>query len=602
MLSRVPFSKVSIDDGFWTPRIETNTRVTAWACIKQCENTGRVANFTNAGLLLAGRQHEAFQGLMYNDSDVYKVLEGVAYVLRNQHDAALENKADEIIAEIASAQYPDGYINTYFTLVMPQARWTDMMYHEMYCMGHLIEAGIAYYEATGKKTLFETSVRAADHLYQTFYKGGVHWIPGHQEIELALVKLYNATADSRYLDLARYLVEQRGQGYPFLDVIKPCRDQMGGAKYNQDDKPVAQLSEISGHAVRAMYYYAAIADLAAIDGNADYAAVMDRIYASMMRNMYITGGIGQSRSNEGFTADYDLPNDSYCETCAAVGVVYWASRMNRLKGVAGYMDEAERAIYNGSISGISLAGDRFFYVNPLVSDGSHHRMPWHNTSCCPTQITRFLPSVGDYIYASDDQGIYVNLYIQSSADIEWQGGCVMLRQTTNYPWEGAVALCLEQDAPAPFTMKLRIPHWCMAFKAFVDGVQLERPTMKNGYLLVPNCSKAGQTIRLELEMPVRLVTADERVEANRGRVAVARGPLVYCMEAADNPGISDYAVTDSSHFVTEALADLGNAVAIRDIVGGGVFIPYYAWDNREAGAMQVWVPCRGETAHGLYSR
>ncbi len=602
MLNRVPFSSVSISDGYWAPRIETNTQVTAWACIRQCEDTGRVANFTNAGLLLAGKPHGEFQGLMYNDSDVYKVLEGVAYVLRGREDPALARKADEIIAAIASAQHPDGYINTYFTLVMPEARWTDMMYHEMYCIGHMIEAGIAYREATGKEVLFGVSVRAADHLYETFFKGGIHWIPGHQEIELALIKLYHVARDSRYLKLARYLVEQRGHGYPFLDVIKPCRDQMGGARYNQDDKPAEELSEISGHAVRAMYYYAAITDLAATDGNAAYEAAMDRVYGSMLRNMYVTGGIGQSRSNEGFTADYDLPNDSYCETCAAVGVVYWASRMNRLKGTAGYMDVAERAIYNGSISGISLSGDRFFYVNPLVSDGSHHRKPWHNTSCCPTQITRFLPSVGDYIYATDEQSVYVNLYIQSEAAIGWQGGRVSLRQTTDYPWDGRITLTLDQDAPRPFTLKLRIPDWCLGFRAEKDGERLERPVLENGYLPVPHLGKAGQTVTLELEMPVRLVIADERVEADRGRVAVARGPLVYCMEETDNPDMGNYAVTDGSCFVTEPAPSLGNALALRDVAGGGVFVPYYAWDNREEGAMQVWTPWVRERTDWLYSR
>ncbi|MEG2086677.1 MAG: glycoside hydrolase family 127 protein, partial [Angelakisella sp.] len=379
---------------------------------------------------------------------------------------------------------------------------------------------------------------------------------------------------------------------PFLDVLKPCREEMGGAKYNQDDKPADELSEISGHAVRAMYYYSAITDLAALEHNTGYEAAMDRVYASMQRNMYLTGGIGQSRSNEGFTQDYDLPNDSYCETCASVGVVYWASRMNRLKMRANYMDVAERAMYNGAIAGISLSGDRFFYVNPLVSDGTHHRKPWHNTSCCPTQITRFLPSVGDYLYAIKGSTIFVNLYVQSKAKIVLSEETVTLSQTTNYPWDGNITIRLEENLKTPVVLKLRIPDWCRGFVLSQNGKSLASSCVTDGYVTVSGCCKAGDTVRLELEMPIRLVTADERVVQDRSKVAVARGPLVYCMEGTDNADMADYAITDGSRFVTQHSEELGGAVTILDAVGGGVFVPYYAWDNRDAGTMQVWVTYR----------
>lgn len=600
MLSRISFSKVTINDSFWQPRIATNSTVTARACINKCLETGRVANFENAGKWLRGQPHDAFQGLMYNDSDVYKVLEGVAYTLRGGENLLLEECADRIIEAIASAQHPDGYINTYFTLELPQARWTDMMFHEMYCIGHLIEAGIAYSEATGKDTLLEVSIRAADHIWERFYQADISWIPGHQEIELALIKLFFATKEQRYLTLSRYLVEQRGKGHPFFDVIKPCRDRMGGAKYNQDNLPASSLCEISGHAVRAMYYYAAITELAATDGNYSYEAAMDRVYSSMLRNMYITGGIGQSSSNEGFTADYDLPNDCYCETCAAVGVVYWASRMNRLKARADYMDVVERAMYNGAVSGVSLGGDRFFYVNPLVSDGSHHRKPWHSTSCCPTQITRFLPSVGDYLYAVSTDSVFVNLYIQSKTVLDWQGGQMELIQTTDYPWEGSVALSFAKATSAVLQLRLRIPEWCRGFSLSLNGDRLTEVPVEDGYVTVKRKFEDGDTLRLDLEMPVRLVRADTKVIQNTGRVAVAKGPLIYCMEEVDNPGMSEYAVTDRSCFTARRSDELQGAVTLLDMTYGGVFVPYYAWDNRCEGAMQVWVPYREERQDCLY--
>lgn len=591
MLKRVSFRDVRIEDSFWSPRIRTNGASTVKACIAKCMETGRVANFVNAGKLLRGEEHEPFQGLMYNDSDVYKVLEGAAYTLHTYPSEELKQQVNAIIDAIASAQHPDGYINTYFTLARPDGRWTDMGYHEMYCIGHLIEAGIAYFESTGDRKLLDMGIRAAEHIYQNIYEKQIHWIPGHQEIELALLKLYFLTGEEKYRTLSQYLVEQRGHGYPFLDIISPCVDEMGGRKYNQDGVPAEALSHISGHAVRAMYYYCAITELAALNGRTDYTAAMERVYGSMLRNMYITGGIGQSRHNEGFTEDYDLPNDCYCETCAGVGVVYWTSRMNRLLEKAEYMDVAEMAMFNGAISGVSLDGEKFFYVNPLVSNGNHHRQPWHKTSCCPTQISRFIPSVADYVYATDDAGtVYVNMYMQSQGDFECGSQRIRLSQKTDYPYSSRIVVSLENSLTSPITLKLRIPGWCKSFLARFNGLPMETLQTQNGYLIVDGLSQAGDQVELDLEMPVRLVRADNRVESDRDKVAVMVGPVVYCMEQTDNGDLTQYSLDDSSRFVKIQLPQLPGIQALQEVNTKGVFVPYFAWDNREAGAMGVWIP------------
>lgn len=599
MLKRISFRNISIEDNFWLPKIRISSTVTAKACIDKCVNTGRIENFVNAAKAIRGEEHGEFQGIMFNDSDVYKVLEGIAYMLHTCPDESLKSTADDIIEKIASAQHEDGYINTYFTLAMPNGRWTDMNYHEMYCIGHLIEAGIAYYEATGNRLLLDVGIRAADCIYEKFYVGNIHWIPGHQEIELALIKLYFLTNDEKYLRLAEYLVDQRGHGYKFLDVIKPCIDSMGGRKYNQDDKPASELSEISGHAVRAMYYYSAITELAVLDNKSEFESAMDRVYASMLRNMYITGGIGQSRLNEGFTADYDLPNDSYCETCAAVGVVYWSSRMNRLKQKSSYMDIAEAAMFNGAVSGVSLSGDKFFYVNPLTSDGTHHRQEWYDCSCCPTQISRFIPSVGDYIYSIDENDtVYVNTYIQSKAEFECCGQTVSIVQKTSYPWNGSIEVSLGK-LDKPITLKLRIPSWCRAFTLIKNGQRIFKEITADGYLTVDGIS-SNDTLVLDLEMPVRLVRSDERVLNNSGKTAVMRGPIVYCMEETDNPNISDYKLCSDSKFVTFEIPELKGMTALKEVKTGAVFVPYFAWDNREDGKMDVWVDFEEKNDGWLY--
>ena len=590
MLKRVSFRNVSIKDNFFSPRILCNSKVTINDCLDKCESTGRIENFVNAAKHLKGEEHGEYTGLMFNDSDVYKVIEGAAYSLHTYPDEKLEKRVDDIIEKIAAAQWDDGYINTYFTVKSPDGRWTDMNFHEMYCIGHMIEAAIAYFESTGKRTLLDVSIRAADYIYENIYLKNVHWIPGHQEIELALIKLYFLTKDEKYHKLALYLVEQRGKGYPFLDVITKCIDGMGGRKYNQDDKPAEELSEISGHAVRAMYYYSAITELAALDNNSDFEATMDRVYSSMLRNMYITGGIGQSNKNEGFTEDYDLPNKSYCETCAAVGVVFWASRMNRLKGLSKYMDIAETAMFNGSISGVSLSGDKFFYENPLTSDGTHHRQPWYECSCCPTQISRFIPSIGDYVYATDDDNtVYVNMYMQSDAEFECAGQTVKLSQKTNYPYSADVKITLKNTLDKAVSLKLRIPGWCKAFAVKLNEKAVSDIKSDCGYVVIDNISNENDEIELNMEMPVKIMHTDERVQNDKGKVAVMRGPIVYCMEEVDNKNISEYTLSSDCVFTETEIEQLKGIPALKEVHSGAVFVPYFAWDNREEGKMDVWI-------------
>lgn len=576
----VNFSQVKIEDGFWLPRIDRHAEVTLPACLHQCEvETQRIKNFAIA----AGMEEGEFKGLVYDDSDLYKMIEGCSYSLMNHPNPELEKKMDEIIAKIAGAQLEDGYLMTYFILGDLNQRWTNMDKHEMYCCGHLIEAAIAYYNATGKRTLLDVAIKYANHIDNTFGEGKRSWVPGHQEIELALVKLYRVTQDERYLKLAHWLLEQRGHGH----------GDWKAKDYYQDLVPVSQLSKISGHAVRAMYMFTGMADLASITQDTAYVHALDRLWEDVTKTkMYATGGIGSSRKNEGFTEDYDLPNaEAYCETCASVGMVFWNQRMNMLKGDGKYVDVLERAMYNGALAGISLSADRFFYVNPLESDGTHHRKPWYGTACCPSQISRFLPSVGNYVYATSSDALWVNLYIASETDVTVKGVPVHVKQTTEYPWKGDVKLTITPERESKFALKVRVPAWCKNYEFKVNGEAVEVSVDKQ-YLLVDRTWKAGDEVTFNMAMPVKVVAADPRVKANVGKRCLQRGPLVYCMEETDNSRYDDATLLPSTNYMTKFEPDLlGGVVSITAVNGGDTykFIPYYAWDNREAGKMKVWV-------------
>ena len=586
----VNFSKVSIQDNFWAPRLKTHSAVTLPACLKQCEKLGRIAAFD---IVAAGIKTPHYGAPYSRDSDPYKVLEGVAYSYRNNPNPLLLSQAGKLIDKIAAAQQPDGYLNTYYSMTAPNQKWTDMGMHEMYCIGHLIEAAVAFYDATGNDKLLNVAIKAADNIDTQFGPGKRHWVEGHQEIELALVKLYHTTKNEKYLKLSNWLLEERGHGYGVGEIWEK---KDWGPKYCQDDQPVSAMTDITGHAVRAMYMYTGMADVASVTKNTDYISALSRVWEDVvLRNMYVTGGIGSSKENEGFTEDYDLPNASaYCETCASVGMIIWNHRMNLLSGDGKYVDVLERSMYNAALAGISFSGDHFFYVNPLESNGDHHREAWFGTACCPTQMSRFLPSIGNYIYGVSDDGLWVNLYISGTGKMEFSGNPVELKQETNYPWDGRIVLRVSTQKKMDFGVKLRIPGWCKNFRISVNGKALKSNQTAMGYAEIKREWKAGDQIELILDMPVELVSADPKVKENRGKRAIQRGPLVYCAEQVDNKDV------DFNHFFINE-EDKFEAIQGKDTLAGTTliqsdsgsqkltFIPYFTWDNRGPGKMKVWI-------------
>lgn len=585
MIEQIDFSHVKINDNFWSPRLSKHVSATLPVCIDQIENqTGRIRNFENAA-----KGEGEHSGIFFDDSDVYKALEGMAYSLINNPDPELEKKADEWIDKFVAAQQPDGYINTFYTLTGLDKRWTNMDKHEMYCAGHMIEAGVAYFQATGKRKLLDVCIRMTDHMMSQFSPGKRHWVPGHEEIELALVKLYQTTQEQKYLDFAYWLLEERGHGHGTMGD-----EGKWDPVYYQDIVPVRQLTDISGHAVRCMYLYCGMADVAALKNDTGYIAAIDRLWDDVVhRNMYITGGIGSSRDNEGFTEDYDLPNlDAYCETCASVGMVLWNQRMNQLTGDSKYIDVLERSLYNGALAGISLGGDRFFYVNPLESKGDHHRQEWYGCACCPSQLSRFLPSIGNYIYASSDDALWVNLYIGNTGQIRIGETDILLTQETDYPWDGSVKLTISTSQPLEKEIRLRIPNWCKTYDLSINGKRINVSEEK-GYAVIKDW-KSQDVIALDMDMPVEIVAADPHVKENFGKRAIQRGPLVYCMEEIDNPEYFDQIqLSPSTTFQTAFVSDILNGIKTIKTNGraqSATFIPYYAWDNRKAGKMRVWIP------------
>lgn len=623
MLSSVPFTDVHVNDRFWSNRLETNREVTIPYCLGKCQETGRIDNFAKAAGLLPG----AHIGHRYNDSDVFKVIEGAAYSLSVQRDAELEEFLDDLIAKIAAAQEDDGYLFTTRTIdpdspakASGETRWSYIRHsHELYNVGHLYEAAVAHHLATGKRTLLDVAIRNADLIDREFGPGKRCDPPGHEEIEIGLTKLYRVTGDERYLRLAQFFIDQRGRadGHELYGM------------YAQDHMPVSEQDEPVGHAVRAMYLYCGMADVAALTANSSYLAALDRIWDKMIRTrVYLTGGVGARQSGEAFGEAYELPNASaYNETCAAVGNAMWNHRMNLLHGLAKYADVLERVLYNGLLSGVAMSGDRFFYPNPLASNGSYHRSPWFSCSCCPVNIVRFVPSVAGYIYAQADDAIFVNLFIASTAHMELSGNSVGITQVTNYPWGGRISLAVEPQQEARFDLNIRIPGWAtgsplpsdlyeyvaggaktggIAFT--LNGAALPAPTVEKGYARFSRKWKAGDTVSVEFPMPIRLVRSHELVGENRGRLAIERGPIVYCLEAVDNGGhIRNIWLPADAELATEHHPELlggvtvirGNAFALRwQGASGSVIsspiefraIPYYAWDHREAGEMAVWIP------------
>jgi len=596
VIEPIPFSEVKINDEFWSPRLQKHATNTLNVCIDQIEvKTARIKNFENAA---TGTGEHA--GIYFDDSDVYKAMEGMAYSLVNNPNPEIEKKMDEWVDKIAAAQQPDGYLNTFYTLTGLEKRWTNMEKHEMYCGGHMIEAAIAYYQATGKRKFLDVAIRFAEHLDENFGPGKKHWIPGHQEIELALVKLYHITGKEKYLNLAYWLLEERGHGYGY-DIGYNYAPESGSVYwandpgYWQDQMPVRDQSQITGHAVRAMYMYCGMADVAAINHDQGYIDALDRLWDCVVnRNMYITGGIGSSHANEGFTEDYDMPNEeAYCETCASVGMVFWNHRMNQMSGNACYIDVLERSLYNGALAGISLSGDRFFYVNPLESKGNHHRMAWYGCACCPSQVSRFLPSIGSYIYGKSDNAVWINLFIASETTTQLKGNKIKLRQETQYPWDGKVVITVDPQNNKPFDIKIRKPDWSEKYTLSVNGMIENIQPAADGYLTLNRSWKKDDQIEIEWDMTTDLIAANPLVKANSGKRAIQRGPLVYCLEEIDNAGIDKALLTSKDKPESQYDASfLEGVVSIRIPKENSAplfYIPYYAWDNRAAGKMKVWV-------------
>lgn len=617
----VSFSEVTIHDAFWKPKIDLVATKTLAACIYQTETaTPRIRNFEK----VARAKGEKHEGIFYDDSDVFKALEAMAYSLKTHPSAAMEKKCDEWIDKIAAAQQPDGYLNTFYTLNQPEQRYTDMSMHEDYNNGHLIEAAVAYYNATGKRKLLDVSIRWADHFDKLFGPGKRHWVTGHQELELALVKLYRVTRNEKYLKLSDWLLSERGhrlaKGYTWTDWKDTA--------YAQDILPVKEQTQITGHAVRAMYMYTGAADVAALTGDADYMRAMKTVWEDVVyRNMYITGGVGSAGSNEGFSQDYDLPNEqAYCETCASVGMVFWNKRMNALTGDSKYIDVLERSLYNGALDGLSLSGNHFFYGNPLASRGQHSRREWFGTACCPANIARLVASLGDYIYAKNDQQLWVNLFVGSDTRQRIGNTQVGFSLKTNYPWDGKMSLQVDPEKKASFKIHIRIPGWSSGTPVpgntyFSKTTTGGMPTVnlngkpinvstEEGYFIVDREWKKGDLLTWEYNMAPQLIYSRPEIKQNVQRVAIQRGPLVYCVEGADNNGkawnllVPDGTVfnTASQTILSEPVVALQATLPVLEVNAEGTAvstvnrtitaIPYYAWANRGRNEMQVWLPTK----------
>lgn len=598
----VPFTSVKIVDGFWSPRFETNRATTVWYDFKRCEDTGRIDNFAKAGGLMPGQ----FKGIPFDDSDVYKVIEGAAYSLAIQPDPKLDKYLDDLIAKIAAAQESDGYLYTARRLLpaekMPgmsgKTRWSNLgSSHELYNVGHLYEAAVAHFQATGKKTLLDVATRNADMLCNTFGPGKVQEPPGHEEIEIGLCKLYRITGQQRYLDLARYYVELRG---------RQGTHKLRGAG-QQDHKPITEQEEAVGHSVRAGYFYSGVADVAALTGDEKLISAIDRLWENVAtKKLYLTGGIGARHGNEAFGDNYELPNaTAYNETCAAIANALWNQRMFLLHGDAKYVDVLERIIYNGFLSGVALTGDQFFYPNPLEDNGKYKRSPWFGCACCPVNIVRFIPSIAGYVYATRDDTLYVNLFMGGAGKTRIGDNQIELCQETRYPWDGKVKLTVNPDQSALFTVNIRIPGWSRNqpvpgdLYRYADAVKPSAKLVVNGKSVAISLDKGyapikrrwnrGDVVTLELEMPVRKVVAHDSVQADRDRFAVERGPLVYCAEGADNAGsvLTRTFPGAEVKFETQENPDLlGGIVTVK--MNTLNLIPYYAWCHRGMNEMSVW--------------
>lgn len=611
----VPFTAVRVTGGFWQAKQETNRAVTVPFALQQCEESGRLKNFDLAAEVMRRRAagEKDFQIkpptiYPFDDTDAYKAIEGAAYVLSMQRDPALEATLDAWVARIAAAQEPDGYLYTFRTMHpdtpghkwVGQQRWEldPKLSHELYNAGHLYEAGVAYFQATGKRPLLDVCLKNAELLWRDFGDGKLRIAPGHQIVEIGLVKLYRVTNDARWLKLAQIFLDARGPGQ---------------GTYSQQHKLVVDQDEAVGHAVRANYMYAGMADVAALTGDTRYLAAITKIWDNVVtKKLYLTGGAGALAKGEAYGADYELPHEGYNETCAALALMNWNHRMFLLTGEAKYMDVLERTAFNGFLSGVSASGDRFFYPNPLAYDGrakNNHehagRAPWFGCACCPPNLMRTLAALTGYFYAVKDDSLYVNFYAQSEGEVAVAGTKVKIAQKTDYPWNGRVTITVTPEKPGRFTLRLRIPGWVEGrplpsdlyryLPADGSGWKLagvaadDKYGREAGYYFVTRDWKAGDTLQLNLEMPARHVIGNEQIAATRGQVAFERGPVVYCFEQPDQP--IPATVSASAKVTAQARPELLGGVTVLE-VDGATAIPYYAWNNRGLAPMTVWVPVR----------
>lgn len=615
----VPFTSIRVTDNFWGQRLKASREVTIPLAFGKCEETGRYENFVKAA---HPSDTYKVEGFSFDDTDVYKTIEGASYSLQTYPDKKLEKYIDSVLVIVAAAQEPDGYLYTARTMNPKhphnwagKKRWeaVENLSHEFYNLGHMVEGAVAYYQATGKRNFLDIAIKYADCVCQAIGEGADQkkLVPGHQIAEMALVKLYLTTGNRKYLDQAKFFLDARG--------YTSRRDA-----YSQAHKPVVEQDEAVGHAVRAVYMYSGMADVAAITGDSSYIKAVDKIWDNIVsKKTYITGGIGARHAGEAFGNNYELPNlSAYCETCAAIGNVYMNYRLFLLHGDAKYFDVLERTLYNGLISGVSLDGGSFFYPNPLASNGGYSRKPWFGCACCPSNISRFIPSLPGYVYAIKENEVYVNLYLSNRAELKVNKKKIVLEQETSYPWNGDICLKIAQGSQE-FAMKLRIPGWVrgevlpsdlyayaddqkLNYQVSVNGQEV-KSELDNGYISIARRWKKGDVIEMHFDMLPRLVKANRKVTDDRGRVAVERGPLVYCAEWADNK-FNVHTVLLNQHpqfrvvekpellnginqITTEAQAlsyDKAGKLVTKDVVL--TLIPYYAWAHRGEGEMDVWLP------------
>ena len=608
--SPVAFTSVEVTDSFWGQRLKASREVTIPLAFSKCEETGRYENFVQAAQQMASSENLGFRvgGLPFDDTDVYKTIEGASYILQTYPDPKLEAYIDSVLVIVAAAQEPDGYLYTARTRNperphswASKERWGQIEdSHELYDLGHMVEGAIAHYRATGKRNFLDIAIKYADCVCREIgpNEGQKVKVPGHQIAEMALAKLYVLTGDQKYLDEAKFFIDMRGRG------------EKGAEEYRQSHVPVMEQDEAVGHAVRAEYFYSGIADVAALTGQSDYIDVIDKIWENIAdKKLYLTGGVGARRSGEAFGDNYELPNlTSYCETCAAIGNVYFNYRMFLLHGDSKYYDVLERSLYNGVISGVSLDGGTFFYPNPLESDGRHQRQDWFGCACCPSNICRFIPSVPGYVYAVKDNDLYVNLFMANTMHDKVKNGDVSVSMETNYPWDGKVKLVVKEAPKKGFNLKLRIPGWVrgevvpsdlyefdddveLGYKVSLNGQEI-KADLDKGYFCIDRKWVPGDVVELVMDMEPRLVKANDKVEADRGRVAVERGPIVYCAEWPDNPDLKVREVVLSDSPKLAVRENKGKLYGIDEIVvedSNLTLIPYYAWNHRGPGDMIVWM-------------